>query len=188
MKATLSIIANAAVFVDLLREGEAGDSLEADDGETWDGLRLGATLAHAEGLVLKLSPVELRSACPCGAMSGRDKVAQRLMQGWQHPAGDLARARGADLNGLQPGADVPGLQWLGITQDKAMEQNLQVRIKGQLLARGVACTLITACQAFACRPVDGEDEVFEITVASAAVRFLPVGCRTVTLPQGGSQS
>ena len=69
-----------------------------------------------------------------------------------------------------------------------MEQNHQVRIKGQLLARGVACTLITAGQAFACRPVDGEDEVYEITVASASVRFLPVGCRPVSLAQGGRQS
>lgn len=44
-------------------------------------------------------------------------------------------------------------------------------------ARGVACTLITAGQAFECRPVEGEDQVFEITVARESVRFLPTGCR-----------
>ena len=65
-------------------------------------------------------------------------------------------------------------------QDEAIATEHRVRVKGEQLARGVACTLITARQAFRCEPVDGEDGVFEITVASTSVRFLPVGCRPVS--------
>lgn len=69
-------------------------------------------------------------------------------------------------------------------QDEAKAPEHRVRVRGEQLARGVACTLITAGQGFRCEPVDGEDGVFEITVASASVRFLPVGCR----PLGGKAS
>lgn len=66
---------------------------------------------------------------------------------------------------------------MGSTQDKAMAPEHRVRVKGEQLARGVACTLITAGQAFECRLVEGEDQVFVITVARESVRFLPTGCR-----------
>ena len=58
-----------------------------------------------------------------------------------------------------------------------METPHRVRVEGEMFARGVACTLITAGQAFECRPVEGEAQVFEITVDRAGVRFLPAGCR-----------
>ena len=64
-------------------------------------------------------------------------------------------------------------------QNEAMATEHRVRVRGEQLARGVACTLITARQAFRCEPVDGEAGVFEITVAGTSVRFLPVGCRPV---------
>ena len=65
-------------------------------------------------------------------------------------------------------------------QNEAMATEHRVRVRGEQLARGVACTLITARQAFRCEPVDGEAGVFEITVAGTSVRFLPVGCRPVS--------
>ena len=69
-------------------------------------------------------------------------------------------------------------------RDETIELDHRVRIQGVQVARGVACTLITASQAFSCKPIDGEDAVFEISVASSSVRFLPAVCRQTGASRG----
>lgn len=73
---------------------------------------------------------------------------------------------------------------MGDERDEPIELDHRVRIQGVQIARGVACTLITAGQAFSCKPIDGEDAVFEISVASSGVRFLPAVCRQTGIPRG----